>query len=41
MAQATRALDHYMRSTEFLALMQESMAAMTNAARFNPWFPFR
>jgi len=41
MAQATRSLDQYMRSTAFLALMHESMAAMTHAARINVWFPFR
>jgi hypothetical protein len=41
MAQATRTLDHYMRSTAFLELMHESMATMTRAARLNPWFPFK
>jgi hypothetical protein len=41
MAQATRTLDYYMRSTAFLELMQQSMAAMARAARLNPWFPFK
>jgi len=41
MAQATRSLDHYMRSTAFLELMHESLAAITNTARLNAWFPFR
>jgi len=41
MAQASRTLDHYMRSAAFLELMHQSMAAMMRAARLNPWFPFR
>jgi hypothetical protein len=41
MTQTTRSLDHYMRSTAFLELMHESLAALTQAARLNLWFPFR
>jgi hypothetical protein len=39
MTQATRAIDRYMRSSSFLGLMHESLAAMTRAARLGTWFP--